>query len=385
MTTQQQVRFWLVGLAGFAGLLWLLSDMLLPFVAAMAIAYLLDPVTDRIERRGVARWLATSLVLLSFILLAVLATVLLFPLLKAQINLLIDSVPGWVEWARTVLLPRLERWVSRISPDEMERLRSAAQDFAGTAVGWVGELFRRLLSGGMALVDVLSLLFITPIVAFYLLRDWDGFVESIDRWLPRQHAETIREQAREVDRTLSGFVRGQASVCLVLAAFYGTALTLAGLKFGLVVGLLAGMLSFIPFVGSILGFAASLGIALFQFDQTWQVAIIVGIFLFGQAVEGNVLTPRLVGDRIGLHPVWVMFALLAAGSLLGFVGVLLALPMAAVIGVLVRFALRQYLRSPLYTGRASPLPPPLTEVGQPQHPAAEGALTHQPADLPQAP
>jgi predicted PurR-regulated permease PerM len=349
----KQLRFWLIGLALFVLTLWVLADMLLPFVAGLAIAYLLDPLVDRLERLGLPRWLGTTLVLLSFLVLLILLALLLVPLVQAQVSHLIEVLPSYATAIRERLLPMLDRLIHRLSPQDVERLRGAVGNYAGDALTWVVDVLRRILSGGLALFDVLSVMFITPIVAFYLMRDWDILVSKVDSWLPRQHLETIRGQAREVDQTLAGFVRGQATVCVVLGVFYAVALSLAGLDFGLVIGLIAGLLSFIPYVGSLFGFMASTGLALLQFDSLWRVAIVVGIFLLGQAVEGNVLTPKLVGERVGLHAVWVIFALLAGGSLFGFLGVLLAVPVAAVIGVLTRFALRQYMASPYYRGAAT--------------------------------
>ncbi|HYG85863.1 MAG TPA: AI-2E family transporter [Azospirillum sp.] len=350
MNPARQIRFWLIGFALFVSALWLLSDMLLPFVTGLAIAYFLDPLVDRAERLGLPRWAGAVLVLLSFVLVMVLFVLLLLPLVQAQASLLLDTLPQYAQVLRDRVLPALDRLLHRLSPEDVERLRSAAGQYAGEAVGWLGRVMRGILSGGLALFDVFSVLFITPIVAFYLLRDWDKLVGTVDGWLPRQHLTTIRAQVLEVNRTLAGFVRGQALVCLVLGLFYAVGLSAAGLNFGLVVGLLAGLLSFIPYVGTLFGFATSTGLALLQFDEWWRVGVVVVIFVFGQMVEGNVLTPKLVGDKVGLHPVWVMFALLAGGSLFGFVGVLLAVPVAAVIGVLTRFALRRYLASDYYNG-----------------------------------
>ncbi len=386
MTAGRQWRFWVWGLVVFIALVWLLRSMLAPFVAGMALAYLLDPVTDRLERH-MPRWAATSLVLLGFAMTAVLALLLLVPLLQDQIVQLIDAAPQWIAWAKRELLPQIQRLINRLSPEDMERLRSAAGDYAGTAMSWTAEFLKGLVSQGVALVDIISVTFITPIVAFYLLRDWDRMVGAINGWLPRQQAETIREQARAVDTTLAGFVRGQATVCLALGSFYAIALSLAGLDFGLIIGMVSGLLSFIPFVGSLVGFCASVGIALFQFDELWRVGIVVGIFFFGQAVEGNVLTPKLVGDKVGLHPVWVIFALMAGGALFGFVGVLLAMPVAAVIGVLVRFGITRYLDSSFYHGAPPPTPPcpDLATDPLPANPAAEGTDLRRPADIPAAP
>lgn len=358
MSPARQIRFWLIGLLLFAVVLWVLAGMLLPFVAGLAIAYLLDPLVDRFESWGLPRWLGTTLSLLSFVVVLVAFALLLVPLIQAQTAQLIEVLPGYATAFRARVEPLIMRFVENLSPEDVERLRGAAGQHAMDVVGWVAKVLRSVLSGGLAFFDVLSVLFITPVVAFYLLRDWDLLIAKVDQWLPRMHASTIREQARQVDDTLAGFLRGQAVVCMALGSFYAIALSAAGLTFGLVIGLLSGFLSFIPYVGSLFGFVSAVGLALMQFDSPWRVAIVAGIFLFGQAVEGNVLTPKVVGDKVGLHPVWMIFALLAGGSLFGFVGVLLAVPVAAVIGVLTRFALGQYLQSPYYRGTNAgpPLP-----------------------------
>lgn len=350
MTQDKQLRFWLIGLGLFVLVLWLLADMLLPFVVGLAIAYLLDPTVDRLERLGLPRWLATGVVLLGFLLVLVVMILLLVPLVQGQTTHLLQVLPNYVAVVKERALPALDRLVHRLPPGDVERLRAAAGNYAGDVAGWIAKVISGILSRGLALFDVLSVMFITPVVAFYLLRDWDLMVHKVDGWLPRHHADVVREQVKAVNVTLSGFVRGQATVCLALGALYAAGLTVAGLDFGLVIGLLSGVLSFIPYVGSLFGFVVSVGLALLQFDDLWRVAIVIGIFLFGQAMEGNVLTPKLVGDKVGLHAVWVMFALLAGGSLFGFLGVLLAVPVAAVIGVLTRFALRQYLNSRYYYG-----------------------------------
>ena len=218
-------------------------------------------------------------------------------------------------------------------------------------VQWLGTLFSGLLGGGLAVVNFISLMVITPVVAFYLRRDWDKMIARIDSWLPRQYAEVIRARASEIDRTLAGFVRGQFSVCLVMGIYYGLALTLVGLDFGLVSGLISGAISFIPYVGALLGFGVSIVVAVIQFwpDMVWIAAVAV-VFGIGQFAEGNFISPKLVGDKVGLHPVWLMFALLAFGAVFGFVGVLIAVPVAAVIGVLTRFSIGRYLQSRMYLG-----------------------------------
>ncbi|HEX5690384.1 MAG TPA: AI-2E family transporter, partial [Roseiflexaceae bacterium] len=237
---------------------------------------------------------------------------------------------------------------------------------AEKAVAWAGGLVGGILGGGLALVNFLSLMVITPIVAFYLLRDWDRMVTRLDAWLPRQHAEIIRIQAKEIDRTLAGFVRGQGTVCLFMALYYGLSLTIIGLDYGLIIGLVSGAVTFIPYVGATFGFVVSTVVALVQFwpDWPWIITTIV-VFLFGQFVEGNFVTPYLVGNRVGLHPVWIMFALLAFGAVFGFVGVLIAVPVAAVIGVLSRFIIGRYLNSRIYLGPVDPNTTPPAANGNP--------------------
>ncbi len=351
----RQKWFWLAVLLLGVLALYVLREVLAPFVAGAAVAYLLDPVCDRLQRLGFGRALATTIVTLAFVVLVVLLLVLLVPTLYHQLVSFIETLPAIVNSVRERVLPLIEDL--RRAAGQTAEIQQAAGNFLGRAVNWTLEALGGVVSGGLALVNILSLLFITPVVTFYLLRDWDRIVRQVDSLLPREHAETIREQARLVNDTLSGFVRGQATVCFLLGGFYAAALTMAGLDFGLVIGLIAGILSFVPYVGTIFGFIASVGLALAQFDEWYRVAIVVLIFFFGQFVEGNFLTPKLVGDRVRLHPVWVIFALLAGGSLFGFVGVLLAVPVAAVVGVLIRFTISRYTASPLYAGST------LSEIG----------------------
>jgi predicted PurR-regulated permease PerM len=285
-----------------------------------------------------------------FLIVSVAAILLLVPVLAGQVASLLERVPDYVETLRGQFARILAVIETRVDPAMLERLKGAAAGSGDNLVAWLTGALGGLISGGVALANLLSLLVITPVVAFYLLRDWDRLVAKIDEWLPRQHAEAIREQAREVDRTLAGFLRGQGMVCAILGIFYALALSLAGLDFGLIIGLIAGLLSFIPYVGAIVGLLLSVGLALVQFDDWTRVAIIAAIFFAGQAVEGNFLTPKLVGERVGLHPVWVIFGLLAGGTLFGFVGVLLAVPVAAVVGVGMRFGLGRYMASPYYQG-----------------------------------
>lgn len=353
-TASRQALFWLAGAAAFVAALEVFRPILLPFVAGMAIAYFLDPAADWLERRGLWRWLAAALILALFFAAGVVVVVLLVPLLQAQLVEFFFSLPDFVAWIRDRLLPLAERLYAGLQAREAADLRGLAASYAGDVVAWLGGVIKGLWSGGRAFVNLLALLIVTPVVAFYLLRDWDRLVARIDGLLPRAHAPVIREQLRRIDAVVADYVRGVAMVCLTLAAFYAVALTAVGLKFGLVVGIGAGLVSFIPYVGALAGILVGVGLALFQFSEWPPVAAVAGVFVAGQLLEGNVLTPRLVGERIGLHPVWVLFALFAGGALFGFVGLLLAVPVAAVIGVLGRFALAQYLESPLYLGSRTP-------------------------------
>ncbi|MBI5163817.1 MAG: AI-2E family transporter [Magnetospirillum sp.] len=350
MTSAQRFRFWAIGLAAFLVTLYVLRGMLLPFVAGMAIAYFLDPLADRLERVGLSRMAATALITGVFFSLGVLLVVLLVPVIEEQVLAFVHRVPDYVDSLSQRLEPYIRDIKRRLSPRDIERLRSSVGEYAGTAAAWVLQVAKSVLTGGFAIVNVVMLLFITPVVTFYLLRDWDCMVAKVDHWLPRDHADTIRTQLKEINRTLSGFIRGQALVCLFLATFYGLGLTLVGIDLGLVIGLASGALSFVPYLGTLSGLVVSVAVGIAQDPDLTLPALAAGVFVVGNVIEGNFLTPKLVGDKVGLHPVWVMFALLAGGALFGFVGLIVAVPVAAVIGVLARFALVRYLQSPLYRG-----------------------------------
>lgn len=350
MTFEKRTMFWVAGLAVFAYVVHLLSSILLPFVAGMLTAYFLDPVADRLEARKIPRGIATALILLAFFLCGAGVITLLFPMLQRQIVDLAILLPGMVDAARQSIEPILREFLAGLPPDTMAEIKTSVGNIAGKVASWVTGMLASVWSGGVALFNMISLVVVTPVVAFYLLRDWDLITAKIDSWLPLGARPTIRDQLGEIDLTLAAFVRGQATVCLVLALVYGIGLSVVGLKSGLLVGLGAGLISFIPYLGAATGLIVGVGIALFQFDNWVTIATVAGIFLFGQTLESYVLTPRLVGDKVGLHPVWIIFALMAGGALFGFTGILLAVPVAAVIGVLSRFAIKRYLESPLYHG-----------------------------------
>ena len=352
MTEQRrQWRFWIIAAVVAAVLVYLLRDILLPFVAGMAIAYLLDPLADRLERR-LSRGVAAGLIVVGFCAIVALALVILLPVLQHQLTDFIGRLPEYFDLAEDKLLPAARRLLALagVSTDA-EDVKAALGSHVEQGLKLLGSVITGLFGGGMIILNLVSLLVITPVVAFYLLRDWDVLTAMVDNWLPRDHAQTIREQAREADAVLSAFVRGQSLVCISLAVFYAVALSLVGLQFGLVIGLLTGIFTFIPYVGATLGLVASLSVALVQFwPDGLQIGVILGIYVIGQVLEGYVFIPYMIGDKIGLHPVWVIFGLMAGAALFGFVGVLIALPVFAVLGVLTRFGLRRYLESSFYRG-----------------------------------
>ncbi|WP_420410864.1 AI-2E family transporter [Roseibium sp.] len=351
MTLRRQIQFWLISLGIFCVFLFVFSGVLLPFVAGAAVAYLLDPVCDRLEKLGMGRLWATLTILFGFVFLLILFFILLLPVLGNQLALFLKYFPDLVRQLQTLINDQVGERLTTVAGIKLADLQSSMSDLVGQGAAFVGKLAQSIWSGGQALLSILSLFVITPVVAFYLLLDWDHMVEKIDAWLPRDHLFEIRELAREMDGAVAGFVRGQLSVCLLLGTFYAVSLGIAGLNFGLLIGMGAGLVSFIPFVGAGLGFVVSIGVGLVQFWPDWPMILIIGgIFAAGQFLEGNILQPKLVGNSTGLHPVTLMFALFAFGYLFGFVGMLIAVPAAAMIGVLARFALKQYLASPVYTG-----------------------------------
>ncbi len=354
MSRRQQIAIWAALTVLFLLLLSALSGVLLPFVAAMALAYFLDPLADRLERTGMSRTLATTVITATLFLLTLLVLLLLLPLLSGQLANFIARLPGYIDSFRERILPIIQELAAHYDIPLRIDVKAALGTYAADAMKVFGQVLSQLLGGGQAVLGVVSLLVVTPVVAFYLLRDWDRMIDLIDQNLPRDHAEVIRQQARAIDQVLAGFVRGQTLVCVALGSFYAIGLSLIGLDFGLVIGLGAGLISFIPYVGTIVGFVTAMIVALVQFwgDWTWVVVTAV-VFGIGQFIEGNFLTPKLVGERVGLHPVWVMFGLFAGGALFGFVGMLIAVPVCAVIGVLTRFTLARYRESALFTGQAS--------------------------------
>ena len=346
LSAPQQFRYWSIGAVATLFVLWLLSGVLLPFVTGMAIAYFLDPSADKLEKLGFSRVVATSIITFIGLFAGFLMIALLVPQLVTQLAALVAAAPDYFAQAQDVLVSRFPSLL-----DETSTSRGALDGFVASIQERSGDLANAVLASAFSVVDAVVFIVIAPVVAFYMLLDWDRMVATIDSWLPRDHRHTLRELARELDSVMSGFVRGQLTVCAILGTFYAVALMLVGLQFGLIVGLIAGLLTFIPYVGSLIGGGLSIGLALFQFwDSPEWIVVVAIIFAMGQTLEGNFLTPKLVGGKVGLHPVWLMVALSAFGTLMGSTGMLVAVPVAACIGVFSRFGLRQYLDGRLYQG-----------------------------------
>lgn len=348
-TVRRQATFWLLALGFLLVFLWLFSTILLPFIAGMALAYFLDPVADMLERAGLSRLLATIAITIGFFVVFILLLMLVIPILGNQFALFMEALPGLVGELQKLVSLSENQWLRERIGIDAKSIQDNLNELLKQGAGFISSLLQQIWASGKSLINIISLLVVTPVVAFYMLLDWDRMTAKVDGWLPRQHQQTVRKIFSDIDDAVAGFVRGQGTVCLLLGTFYGVALSVAGLNFGLLIGLIAGLISFIPYVGSLTGLVLSMGVALVQFwPDYWSLLVIAGIFAIGQFLEGNFLQPKLVGDSVGLHPVWLMFALFAFGSLFGFTGMLIAVPAAAAVGVLVRFAISRYLESDFY-------------------------------------
>ncbi|MEO9614678.1 MAG: AI-2E family transporter [Nitratireductor sp.] len=352
---RRQVLFWLIAAALLILFLLIFSSILLPFVAGMVLAYFLDPVADKLESYGLSRLAATIVILIGFLLAFVLALMVIVPILATQLADFGAKLPDYFSRLQALVMNIDPAWLERTIGVNSQSLREALSSLISSGAGFLTGLFQSLWSSGMAIINIAGLLVVTPVVAFYMLLDWDRMIETVDGWVPREHVGTVRQLATDINTATAGFLRGQGTLCLILGVMYAVGLTVVGLNFGLLIGLVAGLISFIPYIGSLVGLTLSVGVAFVQFWPDWMmVAAVAAIFFGGQFIEGNILQPKLVGKSVGLHPVWLMFALFAFGTLFGFVGLLIAVPAAAAVAVLVRFALARYLASPMYRGHGTP-------------------------------
>jgi predicted PurR-regulated permease PerM len=348
MTVDRNLILWILALVVLIFLLWLLSPVLLPFLSGIALAYMQAPLADRLERLGMSRTLASLLIVSTVVLTLILLGLVLVPIVSEQAIALMATLSTYVTQLQALLADSGLPWLKQIlGGDANKALPELASRGAGYLTGFLGSLW----SGGRALISFISVLIIMPVVTFYLICDWHQMIDTLDSWVPPRRRKAVHQIVSEIDAAISGFLRGQAAICFISGIYYATALSLVGLNFGVLIGLIAGLLSFIPFVGSLTAVLIAVGVAIEQFWPHWiPIAIVVGIFMVGQFTSGYVLGPKLVGDHVGLHPVWLIFAMFAFGYLFGFVGLLIAVPLGAAIGVLFRFELTRYFASPLYRG-----------------------------------
>lgn len=332
----------------------LIRGILLPFILGALIAYFLDPAADKLEEHRISRGHATAIITLSFFTIIVFLSLLIVPTITSQLSGLITDLPTYFAGLEIKYEEKISGWLGALPASYVESFKTAANNFSGIMLKVVGDMAGSLFQSGMAIINILSLILITPVIAFYLLRDWDIMTARFHALLPRKHEQTIREQLALIDATLAGFIRGQINVCLLLGVFYAAGLSLVGLKFGILIGMATGILVILPYVGFLFGICVGLTVALFQFG-TWDGVIpVLVVFITGMILEGNFITPKLVGEKVGLHPTWIIFGLLAGAALFGFVGVLIAVPVTAVVGVLIRFSLSRYLQSSYYHGDTPP-------------------------------
>lgn len=355
MRLERHIAFWTIALIVLIGLLWLLSPVLLPFVVGMATAYLLDPLATRLSKRGLSRLVAALVILAGFVLVVAALSVVALPILVRQligfISDFVGVLPNYVQHIQVWISDPSHPWLKRIMGDTFAVNGQSISNLMLPAIQELDGVLSSLLSRGRALIALLSVALVAPVVAFYLICDWHRMLSSLDQLIPLPQRETVRRLAREIDASISAYVHGQSIVCVGLGCYYAAVLTAAGLQFGLLIGVVSGVISFVPYVGSFTALVVSVSVAIEQFYPHWErVLIVAGVVVFGQFVEGNIVTPKVLGKSVGLHPVWLIFALVAFSYLFGFVGLLLAVPLAAATGVLTRFALQRYHASSLYTG-----------------------------------
>jgi predicted PurR-regulated permease PerM len=342
--------FWLATLALLATAAVLLREVLLPFVAGLALAYLLDPLVNRLERIGLNRAVATLLILFLFFAGLILVVLLALPIVTSEIAFLIDKLPAYVRRLQALAVDPSHPSMSKIIDLGIEEAERSSGELASLGAGWLAEVLRALWSDGRMLLSIFSLLVVTPIITAYLVHDWNRIIAALDHLVPADHRNTVRALARQIDTTIAGFLRGQATICLMLAVFYAVALRAVGLNHGTLIGITSGLLGFVPYFGALTGLVLSLAVATAQFGLVWTpILLVIAIFLVGQGLSDYVLAPYFVGNKVHLNPVWLMFALFSFGYLFGFVGLLIAVPLAAALGVLVRFALSQHRSNALET------------------------------------
>jgi predicted PurR-regulated permease PerM len=358
VSVDKQFWFWLCAFLALVAAIALLNEILLPFVAALVIAYFLNPLADRLQGLGLSRVLAVVLIVGTAMAIVVLALLFVVPLLVAQVRQFVAALPEEMQRLKLFAEGMSQQWLGPSHPSVQVAIEKLSGEVSQNWTAYAGSLLTSMWSRGVALVNILSLLLITPVVVFYLLIDWHKMLGRIDAATPRQHVATVRRLGREINDAVGAFIRGQGTICIVLGIFYAAGLTWAGINYGLLIGLATGALAFVPVVGWIAGLICTAAIAIIQFwPDPVPLLKAVSVLVAGIAIDAAFLSPRFVGERIGLHPVWLIFALFVFSYLFGIVGTLIAVPLAAAVAVFVRFAVEVYLRSSVYQGAVPPTPP----------------------------
>ena len=355
MRSEKQFLFWGMALALFILTLAVLKDILLPFVMGITIAFFLNPIADRLQSAGLNRTLASALIVGAAGAVAIGLVIFLVPVIAEQARQFVEALPGEIQRLKEIIDSWAKATFGERYPGLEAGLTKATDSLAANWPEVAGTVASSLWSRGMAVFNFVSLLLVTPLVVFYLLDSWKPMLARVDGWLPRDHAPSLRALASDMNNAVAAFVRGQGAVCLILGAFYAAGLSALGLKYGLVIGLTTGLFAFVPFVGWALGLLTASGFAAVQFwPEIVPILGVAGVFAAGQVIDVALLSPKIVGQKIGLHPVWLIFALFVFSYLFGFVGMLVAVPVAAAFAVLVRFALSLYLESSVYLGKNAP-------------------------------
>ena len=353
ITLKSNTRLWLwLGVSVMLGYgIYTLHGILMPFIMGLLVAYLLNPLVQRLQHYRLNRTVATSLLIFAFFVTLGGSILIAAPFLKRELLKLAYKMPSYMYHVLGFFDPYITKAQDIIKAKDFKNLDATLTSYVGDMASWALTVVAGLFTNTLALANLISLIILTPVVSFYFLRDWPEVINAMDNLLPRRDAPKIRKLSAQINRTLGGYFRGQALVCLVLALYYMIGLSLVGLDFSLTIGLVTGLMAFIPYFGYLIGITAGIGVAIGQFSDPTSIWYVIGIFIGGQIIETYYLLPKLVGDRIGLHPLWIIFALLSGGLLYGFTGILLAMPLAAMLGVLIRFILKEYRRSTLYTER----------------------------------
>lgn len=348
MSARSQILFWFFGFLVFAGFVWMLKDVLTPFIIGFVVAYLLNPLVVFLEKHKCRRWVASLIILLAFVITVFVVMTLVLPIAYKQMVFFVEAVPGYFESIAGMLSPyyaHVEDWLSDKTAQDTSELLS---NHLTKALAVSGGVFSNIAMGGQAILGFIGLVFITPLIAFLMMNEWPSVMKYIQGLYPQAHKKTISGLIRRIDQKVSGFIRGQMLVALILAVIYASVLSICGLNYGFLIGIAAGFLSIIPLVGSIAGLLISVIVAWFQDYNIEYTGLIACVFIIGQVIEGNFLTPKLVGDSVGLHPLWILFSLMVGGSLLGILGMLIAVPVVASLGVLIGHGVDTYKASSLY-------------------------------------